>query len=213
MIEENSGKFFRFKLDFNFGFGFAEVYDFRDISSFDGTKVFVYNRIDSKSLKLYYESEITSSGIALGPISLYKYPNSRGIGAWKFLFKTNKYIIEEPPVAKDALDLAPWKYDWSILEKWHKSDRDSRSQLIYMPYENVRSFETLIVNSNVSVVKKATMKFIIDNGKKVQDYYNLYDLGNVNMFIQLVNTYYSLERCRELIKDVPPMKEILKRKN
>ena len=82
MIEENSGKFFRFKLDFELGYGFAEAYDFTDIHSADGSMVFVYNRIDKDIKKKYNLEEITSTGIALGPIRLISYPNSRGIGAW-----------------------------------------------------------------------------------------------------------------------------------
>src|SRR5688572_22819651 len=205
MIEENSGKFFRFKLDFNLGFGFAEVYDFTDIHSADGTKVFVYNRIDSSSQRTYRLTEITSTGISLGPISLYSYPNSRGIGAWKFLFKSDNYIIEEDPISKEGKDLAPWIFDWSLLKKWYKSDWDPKSKPEYLSYEEVRSLETRILNSSSSVVKKATMKYLIDNGKNVGDYYDLKELGNANMFIQLVNTYYPLAKCQQLIKAVPPI--------
>ena len=35
MIKENSGKIYRFRLDHNLGYGFAEVYDFTDHSEFD----------------------------------------------------------------------------------------------------------------------------------------------------------------------------------
>jgi hypothetical protein len=53
MIEENSGKIFLFKLDFDIGFSFAEAYDFTDIHSADGSIVFVYNRIDKETKKTY----------------------------------------------------------------------------------------------------------------------------------------------------------------
>ena len=46
MITENSGKIYRFKLDHDLGFGFAEVYDFTDHSMFDGRLVYVYDKID-----------------------------------------------------------------------------------------------------------------------------------------------------------------------
>jgi hypothetical protein len=206
MIEDNSGKFFRFKLDFDLGYSFAEVYDFTDIHSADGTKVFIYNRIDSAISKSYNLSEITSSGIGLGPITLHRYPNNRGIGAWKYLFKSNNYIIEDPPITKECQELAPWTYDWNLLKKWHKSDWNYKSKPVYLLYPQVRSLETRIMNSNIGVVKKVTMKYLIDNNKNVGEYYSFREIGNINMFIQLINTYYGLEKCQQLIKGVPSTK-------
>ena len=200
MIKDNSGKFFRFKLDFGFGFGFGEVYDFTDIHSADGTKVFVYNRIDSDAKKSYNLTDITNSGINLGPISLYRYPNSRGIGAWKYLLKSDNHIIEDTPITKESPQLTPWTYDWSMVQNWYKSDRDPVKKSEFLPYEQVRHLETRILNSNSSIVKKATMKLLIDNDRNVAEYYDLFDIGNANMFVQLVNTYYSTEKCRKLIQ-------------
>lgn len=203
MIEENSGKFFRFKLDFDLGFGFTEVYDFTDVNPIDGTIVFVYNRIDKDIKKSYTLEEITSSGIALGPIRLMGYPNSRGVGAWKFLFKHDNFIIEEPNIKKDAQDLAHWVLDWNTLKRWHRSNWDSKGMPEYVPYSELRSLETGIINSTSGVIKKATMKMLIDQGESVAKYYDLYELGNHNMFLQLINTYYSLVKTQELIKLIP----------
>ena len=52
MTAENSGKVYRFKLDYNLGLGFAEVYDFTDLSMFDGRDVYVYNRHDEEAIPL-----------------------------------------------------------------------------------------------------------------------------------------------------------------
>ncbi|HYH15227.1 MAG TPA: hypothetical protein VD794_08405 [Flavisolibacter sp.] len=203
MIEENSGKFFRFKLDFDLGFGFAEAYDFTDIHSADGNIVFVYNRIDTDIKKSYTPTDITDSGIALGPIRLFRYPNSRGTGAWKYLFKQDSYIIEEPNIVKIGQDNAPWVHDWNNLKKWYKSDYDRNHMPEYVPYTEVRSLETRIVNSTLGVVTKTTMKKLIDDEKDVTAYYDLSELGNRNMFIQLINTYYPLEKAKELIQLIP----------
>jgi hypothetical protein len=203
MVEENSGKFFRFKLDFDLGFGFAEAYDFTDNHFFDGNLVLVYNRIDTDIQKHYNLNEITSSGIALGPIRLMSYPNSRGVGAWKFLGNHNSFIIEEPNITKDAQDLTPLVYDWNTLKRWHKSNWDSKKGPVYVPYGEVRSLETRILNSNLGVVRKATMKKLIDESKTVADYYDLSELSNRNMFRQLINTYYPLEKTRVLIELIP----------
>jgi len=200
MIEENSGKFFRFKLDFDLGYGFAEAYDFTDIHSADGSMVFVYNRIDRDVKKHYNLEEITSTGIALGPIRLISYPNSRGIGAWKYLFKHHKFIIEEPNITKHEQGFLPIVNDWNTIKRWYRSDWDTKGLPEYVPYSQVRQLETSIINTNQSVVKKATMKNLIDAGENVTKYYDLSELGNRNMFVQLINTYYPLEKTIELIK-------------
>jgi hypothetical protein len=203
MIEENSGKFFRFKLDFDMGFGFAEAYDFTDINSADGSIVFVYNRIDKEIKKTYKLEEITSSGIALGPIRLFRYPNCRGIGAWKFLMRHGNFIIEEPNITKDAQDLTPLVYNWDTLKRWHTSDYGMRECPRYVSYNEVRSLETRIMNSTTGVMKKMTMKKLIDEEKSVSQYYDLRELGNRNMFLQLINTYYSLDKAKQLIELLP----------
>lgn len=203
MIEENSGKFFRFKLYFDQGFGFAEAYDFTDIRSADGGIVFVYNRIDNDIKKSYTLGEITSSGIAIGPIRLMSYPNSRGVGAWKYLFKHDNFILEEPNITKSAQDCAPWVYDWNTAKRWHKSNWDPKELPHYVPYSEVRSLETSIINTTSGVVTKVTMKKLIDESKEVTKYYDLSDLGTRNMFLQLINTYYPLEKTKELIELIP----------
>ena len=63
--------------------------------------------------------------------------------------------------------------------------------------------ETTILNSRVGVVIKFTMKVILDNNKMVSKYYDLSELGNRNMFVQLVNTYYPLSKTQEYLKQLP----------
>lgn len=60
-----------------------------------------------------------------------------------------------------------------------------------------------MLNSPLSIVKKTTMKLLVDAGHDVGAYYDLSELGNRNMFVQLLNTYYSLHKCREIIKTIP----------
>jgi hypothetical protein len=165
--------------------------------------VFVYNRVDKEIKKTYKLDEITYSGIALGPIRLFSYPNSRRVGAWKYLFKHDNFIIEEPNITKDAQGLAPWVYDWNTLKRWHKSDWDPKGLPEYVPYSEVRLMETRIINSTSGVVKKATMKKLIDGGEDVTKYYDLSELGSRNVFVQLINTYYPLEKAKELIELIP----------
>jgi hypothetical protein len=203
MITENSGKIYRFKLDHDFGFGFAEVYDFTDYSMFDGGLVYVYDKIDKINKKEYGISEIRSSKIALGPIRLYKFPASRGLHSWKFLFKTDELIISEFPETKELHGSKINISDWSKLNTWYISDRDPKKRLIYVDYEEVRHLETRIINSPSGVAKEFTMKVILDRNEKVSDYYDLSDLGNKNLFTYLINTYYPLKSTRQYLRQIP----------
>src|SRR5690242_13548540 len=102
MIIENSGKIYRFKLDHNLGFGFAEVYDFTDeLSMLDGRLVYVFNKHDKEPKPTYDLSEIRKTGIALGPIRLHTFPNTRGLHAWKFILQTDKLLLSELPETKE----------------------------------------------------------------------------------------------------------------
>lgn len=199
MIVENSGKIFLFKLNHNLGYGFAEVYDFSDLSWFSGRYIFVYNRID-QNVKITYDVEnIRSSGIALGPITLYKLPNTRGVGAWKCIFKTEDFIINKLPITKAHRGLMLTDINWNIFPDWYKSDIDPKKEIQFMKYETVRHLETRILNSNLGVATKFSMKVLIDNNKNIWDYYDSEDIGDVNMFEQLINTYYPLTKAEKLL--------------
>jgi hypothetical protein len=203
MIAASSGVLYRFKLDFNLGYGFAEYYDFTDVSTFDGHLVFVYNRIDANEQKQYVPTEITSSGIGLGPIHLYEKPNTKGKGAWKQIGQANSFIMDSWPITKSAPDLVPWVHNWNTLQRWHTSGWHPKEGPVYVPYHEVRSLETRILNSTLSIVKKATMKKLIYEGKNVADYYDLSQLGTCNSYVQLINTYYPLEVTEQLITQIP----------
>jgi hypothetical protein len=205
MIAENSGRIYRFKLDHALGFGFAEVYDFTDLSMFDGRIIYVYLKHDREAKASYDVEEIQRTGIALGPIRLNQFPNVRGLHAWKFLFQAEHLLIQELPETKELKGLH-WKEDnWDDFKgKWYSSENDISEGLpTYVDYERVRHLETRILNSTTGVVKKFTMKVILDRGEKASDYYDLTDTGNRFMFLQLVNTYYPLEKTVEFLKQLP----------
>ena len=206
MIKENSGKIYRFKLDHDLGYGFAEVYDFTDHSMFDGRIVYVYNRHDKTEQKEYIYSEIKKTGIALGPIRLYKFPNTRGLHSWKFLFQTDELMIQSLPETKELRGLESKDDNWDNLGDWYSSNYDRKQMPTFVPYEKVRHLENRIINSPSGVVKKFTMKIILDNKEKVSDYYDLNNLGDKNMFVQMINTYYTLTKTKLFLKQLPTTK-------
>ena len=206
MIKENSGKIYKFKLDHNLGYGFAEVYDFTDHSMFDGRIVYVYNRRDKNDEKNYLLSEIKETGIALGPIRLYKFPAARGLHSWKYLFKSDELIITELPETKELHGLTIKDDNWSNFKTWYKS-RDFKYPFVYTDYEEIRHLETRIINAPSGVAKEFTMKVILDNKEKVSDYYDLSELGNKNLFVYLINTYYPLDKTKKYLKQIPSLKK------
>jgi hypothetical protein len=199
MIKQNSGIVYSFKLDHDLGFGFAEFYDFTDVSVFDGRFVFVYNLVSSTSAVEL--SEITNSGIALGPISLFRPINTRGMASWKKLSQSNEYLMEEWPVAKSLRANPHLHDDWNLHDKWF-IESEKHDPLQYVPYEKVRRLETLVLSSTQGVKILLSMKVLIDLGKPVADFYDLSDQGNRNHFIRLINTYYPVEQTRKLLKQL-----------
>lgn len=206
MIKENSGKVYRFKLDHDLGYGFAEVYDFTDHSMFDGRIVYVYNRHDKTEQKGYIYSDIRATGIALGPIRLYKFPNTRGLHSWKFLFQTKDLMIDSFPETKELRGLESKDDNWDNIGDWYGSNYDPKQMPTFVPYESVRHLETRIINSPSGVATKLTMKIILDNGQKVTDFYDLNNLGDKNMFVQMINTYYPLSKTKLFLKQLTASK-------
>lgn len=47
------------------------------------------------------------------------------------------------------------------------------------------------------------MKTLLDMGKKVSEYYDLSEMGNRNMYVQLINTYYDLRQTEAFLNDLP----------
>jgi len=202
MIKENSGKIYRFTMDHELGYGFAEVYDFTDNSLFDGRYVYVYDRLEEVVRKDYDIAGIRASRIALGPITLYKFPNVKGIRPWKYLFQTSDFLITTRPNSKELRGLHNKDNNWAELTDWYKAPYNMQKMPDYVDYEKVRYLETRILNGPSSVVMKFSMKKILDEGKKVGEYYDLGDLGTRNMFVQLINTYYPLDKTMEFLKEI-----------
>ncbi|WP_299442856.1 hypothetical protein [uncultured Aquimarina sp.] len=199
MIKENSGKIFRFKLDNNFGFGFAEIYDFTDVSEFDGRLVYVFNRIDKGEKSEYNLNEIIESGISLGPIRSVNFPGTRGKYASKYIGQRTNLLINKIPETKEFQGILINENNWNNLTKWYRSDKFEQLDSRFVSYSKLRNLETRILSSIAGISTKFTMKKIIDENKKVSDFYDLNQRGNLNLFVQLINTYYPIEKTKKLL--------------
>lgn len=203
MNNQKSGIIFRFPLEFDMGFGYAEQDDFSDVHTFDGILISVYKLIDERIVDRSVE-EIKSSGVLFGPVSIFRYPPSRGKNKWKSIHQTTDFLINEWPLFKTYQGNEGENKDWSkLLPKWWITDRsDSTNDLVFKDYETLRYLETTILNSAEGVATKITMMKIIEEGKKVSDYYDLRLVGDRNMYLQIVNTYYDKETAETLLEDI-----------
>lgn len=202
MIKENSGKIYRFKLEHNQGYGFAEIYDFSDLYEFDGKLIYVYNLIENEPKTKYDLNIIHKSGIAIGPLRLMSFPGTRGKYASKYIGQRNDLLINEIPETKEFNGIINEKSNWNDFDKWYRSENFEKGEFKFQKYSELRNLETRILSSIIGVTMKTTMKKLIENGKNVVDFYDLNQIGNYNMFIQLINTYFSLEKATELLINI-----------
>ena len=134
MIKENSGKIYRFKLDHNQGYGFAEIYDFTDLYEFDGRIIYVYNLIEDKPKPKYDLDIIYKSGISIGPIRLMSFPGTRGKYASKYIGQRNDLLINEIPETKELNGIIIEKSNWNDFDKWYRSDNFENGEFKFIKY-------------------------------------------------------------------------------
>jgi len=204
MNTENSGKLYILPLDYEFGYVYAELLDYSDTQSFDGILVRIY-ALDcdaSKKVGEYPIEDIVSSNVIFGPVPINKYPNVKGKNAWKYIGKNVNYT-RNSLFFKRLRGLLFKSKNWEDLETWFKFEWDNDDfEAIQCTYDEVRNLETTILNHLDGIKVMVTMMKIIEKGEKVKDYYNLLELGMINLYIRLVNTYYSKEESKELLKEV-----------
>lgn len=200
MKTEFSGNIYSIKLEFDLGFVYAELLDYSDVHSFDGILVQVYEYKDSSIEKSISDiDDIRSSGILFGPVPINKYPSIKGKYSWKYLGKSTNYSRESPWFKSYRGNLFK-ENNWSNLKPWFKSkvfDDDSKD--IECTYNEVRRLETLILNHPETVKIKVSMLYLIRQGKNVGDFYDLSKIGNRNMFVQVINTYFDNEKVELLL--------------
>ena len=193
-----SGKIYAIPLDFGYGFLFAEISDFSEISEFDGILAKVYNyRVNELSVDIPID-DIVSSGLLLFPMPMGKYPATRGKYAWK-LWGENPAHDYTPPIFKSYRGVLKAK-NWSALTPWFKQSPFTEN--FYdekCVYDEVRHLETMKLNHQDLIKIKCTMRLFINDGKAVSNFYNLAEMGYRNMYVQVVNTYYDLEKANELL--------------
>ncbi|PKB18352.1 hypothetical protein [Flavobacterium sp. 5] len=208
MKTEYSGNIYSISLEFDLGLVYAELLDYSDVHSFDGILVQVYAyKASSDEKSIDNIDEIRSNGILFGPVPINKYPSIKGKYSWKYIGKSINYSKESPWFKSYRGNLFK-ENNWYNLKPWFKSkDFENDSKDIECNYNEIRRLETLIINHPETIKMKVSMLYLIQQGKNVGDFYDLSVIGNRNMFIQVINTYFDNDKVELLLSDA---KELIK---
>lgn len=196
----NSGKIYRFNLDFDLGSCDAQLVDYSDISDFSGRLLYVYIPINSERDESNDIKVVEKKEILFGPIPLYKYPNIRGKGAWKYVGKTNTFI-KAPPVFKKVAASHYDVKDWSKLKPWYTST-NFKERSDFVDYEKVRFWEIPVLHTTRDIEIRTTMHKILLSKRKVEEYY---DLGNEDLrllYLELINTCFKKKDTLTYLKSL-----------
>jgi len=200
MKEKRSGEIYQFRLEHNQGLGYAQLLDFSDMSNISGWIIYIYDQFDVDQKILPSIETITNKSIFIGPLTHCKYPARRGKYAWKYIGKSNRLITTEYPTMKYLKGNRHKDNNWANLYPWFKETGiGSSCRKTQCSYEDIRHLETGVIDTQPSTVTKVTMKRLIDSGVDLREYYNLNDEINKLCFIEIVNTYYPLEKTIQLL--------------
>jgi hypothetical protein len=201
MKKEHSGKIYRIKLEFEMGYVFALILDYSDISEFDGILVQVYNYIEQQQNERVSLDDIINSGIMIGPMPMSKYPTEKGKYSWSYIGKTESYN-QDVIFFKELRGMLNKDANWANLKPWFKFNPFEGNVVSEeVDYSEIRKLETAILNHpNMIKIKSTMLKILTDSGI-VSDYYNLDDIGNRNMFLQVANTYCDLDLMEKILKE------------
>ncbi len=200
MIVKNSGKIYLFSLDFGFGYACFKFDDFTDVASFTGRIGYVYSIFFEKLENFTEINSIIISKILFGAFPLYREPNTRGKGAWKIIGKIAEPDITIPVFKMTNHTITLWKTnDWSKIDSWQKK-YDFNSGSDNCDYEIVRNLEIPTLCSMREIEVRTTMNFLILNKKNVQDYYDLEDSDNRDIYLKMVNTSFDKKQALVLLK-------------
>jgi len=178
MIKENQEKYTDSSLTHDLGLWFCRsVWTSQTILCLtDELFMFITDTTNGWAKGIWCVSDIKQPGIALGPIRLYKFPNTRGLQSWKFLFQAEELLIHSLPRNKRASRVRESKDDnWGQF-RWTGivPTMTINKCPTFVPYEQVRHLgKSYNKPPHLELRPKFTMKVILDNNEKVSDYYDL----------------------------------------
>ncbi|MBO6516827.1 MAG: hypothetical protein JJ975_09790 [Bacteroidia bacterium] len=200
MTNDKSGSIFKFQLEHDKGYAYAEILAYPDCGD-NEFMARVFTLIDFELDTKRSIEEITQSGVYLGPLVINKFPSVKGKTPWNYIGRNPDSDFELTPVKNH--NMMRLHDDWSLLGPWQLFRGygfDVSHELL--DYEDVRHYETDILTHKDAVPTKVTMRQIIDKGERLSEYYDFDELGNRNLLVQVVNTYYPKQVAQGVLSEV-----------
>lgn len=197
MIEKNSGNIYKLELEHNLGVCFLQTVDFTDIAPISGHLIYLYNYFTNRESN-YNIEEIEKLNFAMKSICLYKFPTKKDTNI-KLIGKTKLIANKVLPAFKDINSIEfYYTRNWNVLDRWFCSNNSSETK--FCDYSKIRHLETKYLRTINYLTIKITMYYILKNKLEISNYYNLKEDFYIDIFIDLINTYFTLEETLFLLK-------------
>lgn len=195
---DKSGIIFKFDLQFDLGFCYCRYDDYTDLSTFSGNVLTVF---DQYNIDIINEVESLASAKKLfGPVSTFAKPSIRGVKKWKKIGRliTSQTSVPQFKYQHGLLLIKDWETvkPWFVVTSFSGLGRE-------LPYPLVRELERTILYSMYDIEIRSTMHYLLQNNKKVNDYYDLSNLNNWFLYADILNTSLSYLNAKKYLEEMP----------
>lgn len=199
MIIENSGKCYRFPLEHNLGFGYAETLDYTDITKFSGKIIFSYDIFQKKHESPIPLEEIRNYSKLISFHPLLSFPNIKGRDSWQLVGQAI-YLKEPEIIFKDISSILK-NDDWSSLWGWHTYTNFKQIGPI-VPYESVRKFELPTLYEKKAIQIRSTFHVLLSNEIDIKTFYDLKNNYLKRLYVEHLNTSLPKEKSNSLLSSL-----------
>lgn len=180
----NNGDILQIPLPKGMGLGYAKLIDlegqYEDARYPHLLRVFDYQRTES----LEDISILRARGLLFSPLLVSALPTTVSKGIWT--------VIGNTPVNKEETIIPhykkfgpPWATEEKDAQQWFYVIDADISQKRRSKYENVKHLETLGADGTGIIETKMAMAFLIQQGKRVEDYFELNEYYEKNTYEKL----------------------------
>lgn len=180
-----SGSILEFKVPLDLGYAYCKVLDFRYIREIDGVLAKVFDYITKEPIKDI--QILRDKDYLFGARRLYKLPNTRGKGAWKFkgvLISDDDKII---PDFKYCPQASPFLMDESIVDRWYVVRNINECSDNFCSYDQVKHLENKRIDSQLSIEDRTAMEYCRINNMDVKKYFDVEDPAYLGCYQSMIN--------------------------
>jgi len=186
MMKKNffTGSIFQFYVPAIKKFAFCKFFDFRHLSEFHGLLAQVFDNFsDTEENSI---EGLKDADWLFGPRSMHKWPNLRKDTGWKSLGILSGKKDDIIPDFKATQSSPSVVEDESQVVRWYAIHNLTESEAC--EYYQIKHLETrILTTSSLGLVWRTGMEYCRMNGLPVNEYYDLEDTGQRNMYLQMIN--------------------------